>query len=46
MKQLISDLKNVIKNNWKFLLIVFIVILFILNYTELKSGIIDGWKNK
>ncbi len=46
MKQLIVDLKNLFRNNWKFLLIIFIIILFILNYNEVKIGIIDGWNNK
>lgn len=46
MKQLITDLKNLVRNNWKLLLTIFIVILLILNYTEIKSGIIDGWNKK
>lgn len=46
MNQFISDLKNLIKNNWKIILIVFLIILFLNNYTAIKSGIMDGWNNK
>ena len=46
MNQFISDLKNLIKNNWKIILIVFLIILFLNSYTAIKSGIMDGWNNK
>ena len=46
MNQFISDLKNLIKNNWKIILIVFLIILLLNNYTTIKSGIMDGWNNK
>lgn len=46
MKQLIIDLKNLFRNNWKILLIIFIIVLLILNYTEIKSGLTDGLNNK
>ena len=46
MNQLINDLKNLFKNNWKIILLIVLIIFLITNYTEIKSGIIDGWSNK
>jgi hypothetical protein len=34
------------KNNWKILLVIFLVLLFLTNYTVIKAGFIDGWNNK
>lgn len=45
MNQFFQDLKMLIKNNWKFLMISFIIIWFLGNYTDIKSGISDGWNN-
>ncbi len=46
MNQLFSDIKTLIKNNWKILLLIVVIIYAISNYTEIKSGIIDGWSAK
>mgnify|MGYP003869364071 CR=1 FL=1 len=46
MNQLISDLKTLIKNNWKIILLIVLVIYLISNYTDFKTGIIEGWNNK
>ena len=46
MNQLISDLKTLIKNNWKIILLIGVVIYLIANYTDFKAGMIDGWNNK
>lgn len=46
MHQLLKDLKQLIRNNWKTILIIFLAVLFILNYTEIKAGFIDGWSLK
>ena len=46
MNQLINDLKVLIQNNWKIILGIVLVIFFISNYTDIKSGIIDGWNSK
>jgi transcriptional regulator with XRE-family HTH domain len=43
MKQLITDLKTLLRNNWKIILLVAVVIYFVTNYTEIKSGLLDGW---
>ncbi len=45
MKQLSSDMKTLLKNNWKPILIIAIVTYFVANYTEIKSGFYDGWNN-
>lgn len=46
MNQLIADLKTLVKNNWKIILIIFLVIFFLSNYNEVKSGFIDGIRGK
>jgi transcriptional regulator with XRE-family HTH domain len=45
MNQFIHDLKILIRNNWKVLLIIFIIVYVITNYSDIKSGILDGWKD-
>jgi len=44
MNQLIADLKTLIKNNWKIILLIVLVIYLISNYTDFKAGIVEGWK--
>jgi transcriptional regulator with XRE-family HTH domain len=46
MNQLLNDLKTLVKNNWKIILLIIAIVFFISNYTEIKSGILDGWNNK
>jgi transcriptional regulator with XRE-family HTH domain len=46
MNQLITDLKILIKNNWKIILWILLVIFFISNYNEIKTGFIEGWNRK
>ena len=46
MNQLINDLKTLIKNNWKILLVILLVIFLLSNYDEIKSGFVDGWNHK
>jgi transcriptional regulator with XRE-family HTH domain len=46
MNQLITDLKTLLKNNWKIILLIFLVIYLISNYTDFKAGIVEGWNNK
>jgi transcriptional regulator with XRE-family HTH domain len=45
MNQLFSDIKTLIKNNWKILIWIVVIIYAISNYTEIKTGIIDGWNS-
>ena len=46
MNQLMNDLKTLLKNNWKILLLIVLVIFLISNYTDIKAGIMDGWNAK
>lgn len=46
MNQLLNDLKMLLKNNWKILLLIVLVIFLISNYTDIKAGIMDGWNAK
>lgn len=46
MNQLINDLKTLLKNNWKTIALIVIIIWLITSYTDIKSGIIDGWNGK
>ena len=46
MNQLLNDLKTLLKNNWKILLLIVLVIFLISNYTDIKAGIMDGWNGK
>jgi transcriptional regulator with XRE-family HTH domain len=45
MNQLINDLKTLVRNNWKTILWIVLVVFFISNYDDIKSGIIDGWND-
>lgn len=46
MQQLFEDIKKLIKTNWKVILTLVLVVYFLGNYTEIKSGIIDGWNGR
>ena len=46
MNQFITDLKTLVKNNWKVILWVILVTFLISNYDQIKAGFIDGWNNK
>jgi transcriptional regulator with XRE-family HTH domain len=45
MKQLNNDLKTLVRNNWKTILWIVLVVFFISNYDDIKSGILDGWND-
>ena len=45
MKELIQDLKKLLLKHWKIILACVIFFWLITNYTEIKSGLIDGWSN-
>jgi transcriptional regulator with XRE-family HTH domain len=40
-----TDLKTLVRNNWKTLLWIVLVVFFISNYDDIKSGILDGWND-
>lgn len=46
MNQFINDLKTLLRNNWKVILLIVVTIFFISNYEDIKSGIVDGWRRK
>ena len=46
MNQFLNDLKALVRNNWKIILLIVLVIFFISNYDDIKAGIIDGWQSK
>jgi transcriptional regulator with XRE-family HTH domain len=43
MNQFLTDLKVLVKNHWKVIVLIIVVIWLITNYTDIKAGIIDGW---
>ena len=43
MKKLFQDLSELLKNNWKVILTIVIVLGLISNYSEIKKGFNDGW---
>ncbi len=46
MKELIKDLEAFGKKHWKRILSALVVAFLIWNYSDIKSGVIDGWLNK
>ena len=46
MKEFIKDLETFGKKHWKPLLTILVVTFLLTNYSDIKSGIIDGWLNK
>ena len=46
MNQFLNDLKVLVKTHWKTIFLIVLVIWLVINYTDIKSGIMDGWKNK
>ncbi len=46
MNQFLYDLKTLVKNHWKTILLIVLVIWLVSNYTDIKSGIMDAWGGK
>jgi transcriptional regulator with XRE-family HTH domain len=46
MRELIEDLKKLLLKHWKIILACVIFFWVITNYTEIKSGLLDGWLKK
>lgn len=46
MNQFITDLKTLVKNHWKVILLVALIIWLATSYTDIKAGIVDGWNGK
>lgn len=46
MNQFMTDLKALFRNHWKIIFSLILIVWLITNYTEIKSGIIDGWSGQ
>jgi hypothetical protein len=46
MNQFVIDLKILVKNHWKIIVLIVAVIWLMTNYTDIKAGIMDGWNGK
>jgi transcriptional regulator with XRE-family HTH domain len=46
MNQFLNDLKALVKTHWKTIFLIVLIIWLVTNYTDIKSGIMDGWNNK
>ncbi len=46
MKDFVTDLKLLVQKHWKVILLIAIVIELINGYSDIKSGIFDGWISK
>jgi hypothetical protein len=46
MNQFLIDLKQLVKNHWKVIVLIIAFIWLVTNYTDIKAGIFDGWNNK
>jgi hypothetical protein len=46
MRNLLTDLINLTKNNWKAILVVALAFYIIHSYTDIKLGIMDGLMGK
>lgn len=43
MNQFVNDLKTLVINNWKIITLIVVIVWIVTSYTDIKSGIIDGW---
>lgn len=46
MYQFVIDLKILLKNHWKLIVLIVAVIWLTTNYADIKAGIIDGWNGE
>ena len=46
MNQFLTDLKTLVKTHWKTIIIIVLVTYVVTNYTDIKTGIMDGWSGK
>jgi transcriptional regulator with XRE-family HTH domain len=46
MNHFLNDLKTLVKTHWKTILLIVLVIWLVTDYTDIKSGIMDGWNNR
>ena len=43
MNQFLTDLKSLMKNHWRIITMLILIIWLMTNYTDIKAGIMDGW---
>ena len=46
MNQFLNDLKTLVKNHWKTIFIIVLVVYLFTSYTDIKAGIMDAWSGK
>jgi len=46
MNQFLNALKTLVKNHWKTIFIIVLVVYLFTSYTDIKAGIIEGWRGK
>lgn len=46
MNHFINDLKMLVKNHWKVIVLIVLTIWLVSNYTDIKAGIMDAWNEK
>ena len=46
MNQFLTDLKILVKNHWKVIVLIISIIWLVSNYTDIKAGIMDGGNGK
>jgi len=45
MKQFVNDIQNLIVKHWGKLLVVLLIVGTIINYNDVKRGVVDGWNS-
>ena len=43
MNQFLTDLKTLVRTHWKTIFTIVLVVWLLTSYTDIKSGIMDGW---
>lgn len=46
MNQFLTDLKILVKNHWKIITLIILIVWLATSYTDIKAGIMDGWNGK
>ena len=46
MNRFLNDLKTLVKNHWKTIFIIILVVYLFTSYTDIKAGIMDAWSGK
>ena len=46
MNQFLNDLKALVKNHWKTIFLIVLVIYLFTSYADIKAGIMDAWSGK